>query len=475
MDNKLNNIHLENGIEISDTALSDLGFDIIGNHIFSDCPGIYKIFCKILSTPLHDEEQILDRQRIFLDFCKYPLLIDEIEAYCKNASSFYLKTFGKSFRSVNARLQYYLSNTLKLMDLYDEFPETFQEISNRFPTLGKHKHVSCSSLKEELEKLSVLYTNSSFSVNLEFNNGFQLRRATLNDVKTNHIPIVIDGKKKHAKVVTFSNDYFFFGNYGAEYSGACALKDSALLNLCQNISKINSAIKDFFENVLLEAEFYKAALILKKYIKDKNIPFCIPQITGMSHGIVAEELYDLGLVSLTDKKIFANDLCMEKGKILLVSGHNRGGKTTFLKSVGIAQILAQSGLFVPAKKYLCPIYQGLLTHFPSGEDETLGDGKLADELKRFKKDFHILKGGGLALFNESFSTTTTKEGAEIGIDLLRAVRASGSHAIFVTHLMELLEKRNLIGDTLSLTTVDSQPYKIIEGEPIPNIYAYKLL
>ena len=87
----------------------------------------------------------------------------------------------------------------------------------------------------------------------------------------------------------------------------------------------------------------------------------------------------------------------------------------------------------------------------------------------------MLRGGGLALFNESFSTTTTKEGAEIGIDVLRAVRESGSHAVFVTHLMELAEKRELIGNTLSLTTESRDSHKIIEGEPVNDIYAYEML
>jgi len=248
-----------------------------------------------------------------------------------------------------------------------------------------------------------------------------------------------------------------------------------ILNLCSNISSINSAIKDFFVKVLSEVEFYEAALELQKYMEEKNLPFCMPKIVAMEKGICAKNLYDLGLASNTDVTVTANNVNMANGKILIVTGHNRGGKTTFLKSVGIAQIMAQAGIFVPAEEYSCPVYQGVLTHFPSGEDETLGDGKLAEELKRLKKDFHMLKGGGLALFNESFSTTTTKEGAEIGIDVLKAVRYSGSHALFVTHLMELAKNRHLIGDTLSLTTENASSHKITEGEPVADIRAYELL
>lgn len=477
MNNKLDLLHLAHGAEISEQALCDLRFDLIEKNVFFDSPCIYKTFCKVLKVPINNREVLFERQQIFLDFCRYPFLIDAITDYCNSAETFYLKPFGKKFRSINERLKYYLSNTLELMELYDKFPKILNNLHFNSSTLGKYRHISCEAIKKELIRLSTLYTGSYFSLNIEFNDGFKLKRASLNDVEEIKIPIVYrtNKKKKNSEILLFSDDYFFFGNNGGAYNGANELKNSMILNLCQNISRINSAIKEFFANILSGVEFYRAALILKKYIEDKKISFCMPDIVDLSSGILAKGLYDLGLASSTDEEITANDVCMEKGKILIITGHNRGGKTTFLKSVGIAQILAQSGLFVPAIQYSCPIYQGILTHFPSEEDDMLSNGKLAEELKRLKKDFHMLKGGGLALFNESFSTTTTKEGAEIGMDVLRAVRDSGSHAIFVTHLMELAKSRHLIGDTLSLSTENSHSYKIIEGDPLPNIYAYEML
>ncbi len=477
MNNGFELLHLESCAEISEQALSDFCFDIIGKNAFFGCSGLYKSFCRVLERPSRDREILEERQKIYLDFSKYPFLIDDIRDYCMEASFFYINPFGKSFRTVNDRIKYYLSNTLELIDLYDKFPSVIGNLRFQSSALGEYKHVSCATLKQELEKLTSLYTSSSFSVNVEFNDGFKLKSASLGDAENIKIPPVYSGnkKKKNAEILPFSENYLFFGNNNVVYNVANELKNSMILNLCGNISSINSAIKDFFAKLLSEVEFYEAALALRKYMEEKSLPFCMPKFVSMEKGVSAKNLYDLGLASDTDGTVTANNVNMENGKILIVTGHNRGGKTTFLKSIGIAQIMAQAGLFVPAEEYYCPVYQGILTHFPSGEDETLGDGKLAEELKRLKKDFHMLKDGGLALFNESFSTTTTKEGAEIGIDVLRAVRASDSHAVFVTHLMEIAENRNLIGDTLSLTTESAHSHKITEGEPLPNIYAYELL
>jgi hypothetical protein len=477
MNNGFELLHIDVCAEISEQALSDFGFDIIGKNAFSDCQGLYKSFCKVLEHPSRDREVLEERQRIYLDFCRYPFLIDVIRNYCIDSSAFYLNPFGKTFRTVNDRLKYYPSNTLELIDLYDKFPSALENLCFQSSTFGEYKHVSYVPIKKELEKLTTLYLNSSFAVNVEFNDGFKLKSASLVDAENIKIPLIYSGnkKKKNAEILPFSENYLFFGNNNVVYKVADELKNSMILNLCGNISSINSAIKDFFVKLLSQVEFYEAAINLRKYMEEKNIPFCMPDFVGMESGIIAKNLYDLGLASNSDGAVTANSVNMENGKILIVTGHNRGGKTTFLKSIGIAQIMAQAGLFVPAEEYSCPAYQGILTHFPSGEDETLGDGKLAEELKRLKKDFHMLKGGGLALFNESFSTTTTKEATEIGIDVLRAVRETGSHAVFVTHLMDLAENRVLIGDALSLTTKNNSSHKIIEGEPIPNIYAYEML
>ena len=477
MDKKLELLYIDASGELSQQALSDFGFDVIGKNAFEGLGGLYKSFCRVLEHPVCNREILLERQKIFIDFCEHPFLIDSMRDYCVDASAFYLNPFGKTFRTVNDRLKYYLSNTLNLIDLYDKFPSLLENLRFRSSSLGEYKHVSCAPLKKELERLSSLYTSSSFSANVEFNAGFKLKSASVIDAENIKIPPVYGGnkKKKNAEILPFSENYLFFGNNNVVYNVANELKNSMILNLCANISSVNGAIKDFFAKLLSELDFYEAALTLRRYMEEKELHFCMPDFVSMDKGISAKNLYDLGLASDMDDSVTPNNVNMEKGKILIVTGHNRGGKTTFLKSLGIAQIMAQAGLFVPAEEYSCPVYQGILTHFPSGEDETLGDGKLAEELKRLKKDFHMLKGGGLAFFNESFSTTTTKEGAEIGVDVLRAVRESGSHAFFVTHLMELAENRELIGDTLSLTTESRDQHKIIEGEPVIDIYAYEML
>ena len=479
MERKFSLLVSEGEAKISARALYDLGFYTVGEAVFAEARSLFKNFLRVLGAPVANMDVLLERQRVYMDFCKNPTLVDEIEKYCCRAQEFYLNPFGKTFRTVHDRLKYYLSNTLALLDLYDEFPRVFSKFRFDSSVLGEYRQKPCGPLKNELERLASLYTDTPFSVNVAFNNGFKLKSASLAGLQPTKKTLASarNRKKREAENAELPEDSISFGGNNMIYNVANELKTSMILNLCQNISSINSAVKDFFANIRAEAAFYEAALMLQRYIEEKGLPLCMPKIDCRAGGgIFAKGVYDLCLSAvLASESIVSNDISMENGKILIVTGHNRGGKTTFLKSVGISQILAQAGLFATAGEYSCPLYNGILTHFPSGEDDSLGDGKLAEELTRLKQDFHVLRGGGLALFNESFTTTTTREGSEIGIDVLRAVCASGSHAVFVTHLMELAESRKLIGSTVSLTTESADSYKIAEGEPLADIYAYDML
>jgi hypothetical protein len=68
--------------------------------------------------------------------------------------------------------------------------------------------------------------------------------------------------------------------------------------------------------------------------------------------------------------------------LIVVTGANQGGKTTFLRSVGSAQLMMQCGMFVPARYFHGAVATGLFTHFTREEDAAMRRGKLDEELSR---------------------------------------------------------------------------------------------
>jgi MutS domain V len=66
----------------------------------------------------------------------------------------------------------------------------------------------------------------------------------------------------------------------------------------------------------------------------------------------------------------------------MITGANQGGKSTFLRSVGVAQLMMQCGMFVAAESLRASVVDGVFTHFKREEDATMERGKLDEELSR---------------------------------------------------------------------------------------------
>ena len=104
----------------------------------------------------------------------------------------------------------------------------------------------------------------------------------------------------------------------------------------------------------------------------------------------------------------------------MITGANRGGKSTFLRSIGLAQLMMQGGMFVPAVSFSAACVRAVFTHFRREEDATMERGKLDEELSRMSTIAGQISSGGLLLCNESFAST------EDGVEASRSpARSSG--------------------------------------------------
>ena len=172
--------------------------------------------------------------------------------------------------------------------------------------------------------------------------------------------------------------------------------------------------------------------------------FCKPQVRAKrdgAAGMEAEGLYNLKLIA-TEKpeNVVANDLAFDMEKrVYVLTGANRGGKTTVTQAVGQLFVLAQSGISVPADRFSYDPADQVLTHFPADEDKTLDLGRLGEECRRFRELFVRCTGDSLLLLNETFSTTSFEEGYFIATDAVRAVLRRGTRTIYNTHMHKLAQ------------------------------------
>lgn len=158
----------------------------------------------------------------------------------------------------------------------------------------------------------------------------------------------------------------------------------------------------------------------------------------------AKGIYNLKLAqSLLEKKessdtIVGNDLDFDaEHRIYILTGANRGGKTTITQAIGISFLLAQGGIYVPADSFAFSPADNIFTHYPADENKTMDLGRLGEESKRFRNIFLEATPQSLILLNESFSTTSFEEGFFIARDVVRILLKLGVRTIFNTHMHKL--------------------------------------
>jgi DNA mismatch repair ATPase MutS len=240
-----------------------------------------------------------------------------------------------------------------------------------------------------------------------------------------------------------------------------------------------------------EIIFYVYAAGLAQKLAARNLPTCRPEIAPLAERVCeVKDGYNLHLAlhlagqkpdgDLTDQ-IVANDVILgENGRIVILTGPNRGGKTTYLQAVGQAQVLAQAGLFVPGRQARISPVDDIFSHFPVEERLEPGTGRFGDEASRIRAIFNRVTRHSLVLLNETLSTTNASESLYLARDIVRILRRIGLRAIYTTHLHDLaasVPKLNEApGDSLVVSMVASSLTEDgEEGEEGDGRYRFKIM
>jgi DNA mismatch repair ATPase MutS len=227
--------------------------------------------------------------------------------------------------------------------------------------------------------------------------------------------------------------------------------------------------------------FYVACLNLSERLAQMKEPISFPQpaLAGeRRHSF--QGLYDVCLALRMNKKIVGNEVNADGKDLALITGANQGGKSTFLRSIGLSQMMMQCGMFVPAASFSANLCNHLFTHFKREEDATMESGKLDEELSRMSDIVDHLAPNAMVLLNESFAATNEREGAEIARQIVSALLEKRVKIFVVTHLYEFARgfyrKRMANAIFLRAERQDdgTRTFKLIEREPLQTSYGADL-
>jgi hypothetical protein len=216
------------------------------------------------------------------------------------------------------------------------------------------------------------------------------------------------------------------------------LRGRVLTVVADAIGEATDHITRFFKALRVELGFYVGCLNLHELLTGKGelltIPDPHPAGSPVRH---ADKLYDACLSLRLDTRVQGNDLHGDGRQLIVITGANQGGKSTFLRSLGLAQLMMGAGMFVAAENFAAAVTTGIFTHYKREEDPTMTSGKLDEELARMSGLVPAIHDGALLLCNESFAATNEREGSEVAGDVIRAMTDRGCTVVFVTHLYEL--------------------------------------
>ncbi|MCL4529940.1 MAG: DNA mismatch repair protein MutS [Chloroflexi bacterium] len=465
--------------------MQDLELDTLFNAMALGDEFLFDVARQAVLSSLDDPEIICYRQAILKDCLNHPDIVRQIYSIpiqsLENKQRHWMGIFSSYpsgvLSSARELLEMFVGLLKTLKKLADDHAEEFEsEGFRRFFAMIQHEldDEYFAVVKNHLKELKF---SSGVLLSAELGQGNE---------GTNYVLRRPNHNKQHWTKRVFSkrSSVYFFSLDPRDDAGARALGDlrDRGVNLVANAVAQSADHIDNFLNVLRqELAFYIGCLNLSEQLAQMGEPIVFPEPEPASqreHSFAG--LYDVSLALTMKQKIVGNDVKANGKDLVIITGANQGGKSTFLRSIGLAQLMMQCGMFVPAESFCANVCTDLFTHYRREEDTSMTSGKFDEELSRMSAIVDHITPNSMILFNEAFAATNEREGSEIARQIVSALLEKRVKVFFVTHLYELAHgfySQKMPGAIFLRADRQeggTRTFKLIEGEPLQTSYGKDL-
>lgn len=256
------------------------------------------------------------------------------------------------------------------------------------------------------------------------------------------------------------------------------LRNRGLSLICDALYQSGEHVLSFLKALRHELAFYIGCLNLSDQLAKIGERIAFPEATEAPRRFLCRNLRDVSLALTMGRPVVGNDVDADGKPLVIITGANRGGKSTFLRSVGLAQTMLQCGLFVTADAYEASLFTRLFTHYKREEDRDMRSGKFDEELVRMSAIADRIHRRAMVLFNESFSATHEGEGSEIARQIVSALLDNDVMVFFVSHMYEFA-RSFLESDQVLFLRADreedgARTFRLREAKPLPKSFGVDL-
>ena len=493
---------------LTDEAVNDLSIDFIVDAL-TDVKSEHELICSAMKRITDDPEVIRYRCDVFEDFLKFPELreamieltlkladLRDLERFQKDQEASQLWSLINRIREIDDYVSCIrmIKDTLSGLDIQSEglltlkqmvidierdsgFDELKKDIDE---TLEKARCLKSITIGVNLDAFLRPRTAGVLSLNNEkFTDAGLMRRFMnfANQKSELHDGTDVSGfkqfhpanERKNLRPIEIKRTPGVYLGIDVEASQVTgddplseAIKKPVTEILKRTCSEIKSTLRRYVNmsgytltSLMPEILFYVRWAELIDKIKATGMPVCKPVILDADKRDCSfKELYNLKLVinkvNGEDINIITNGIDFnDDHRIFILTGPNRGGKTIFTQAWGLAMLLGQLGIYVPASYAEISPCDNIFTHFPADENDTVDRGRLGEESKRLAEIFDMATERSIMLLNESLATTSVTEGLFIAKDVVSAMRYLGARAIFNTHMHDLARSCDEINNSVS--------------------------
>jgi DNA mismatch repair protein MutS len=402
-------------------------------------------------TPLKDSDAICYRQEIFRDLENEPLFenlkifsekMREVRRYTTMIASLYYHYHknGWFLESVAA----YCGSVLDLLrdlssaDLKSRGLSNFRNYLSGYAASEPFTRLleATKSLKNELAAVKYAFIIKGLTV--------KVRHYEWEADYSSEVEAIFE-KFKQGAVKDYRINFRDKGGLNSVEAGILEGVARLFPDLFSKLTKYCDDHRDYLDPSIVtfdrEIQFFLAYKDLMAKFKRQELKFCYPRVSEESKDIFSHEGFDLALAEIllrTEIAVVSNDFYLkDQERIIIVTGPNQGGKTTFARTFGQLHYLAALGCPVPGREARLFLFDSLFTHFERQETIKNLRGKLQDDLIRIHDILTRATTNSLIIMNEIFSSTTLNDAVVLSHRIMKEITALDALCVWVTFIDEL--------------------------------------